>query len=773
MVMRVKLLWLCICAVFLPGCVAQQIAGFTLIDTNTMQPLFPVSEGSIIDIRTTGTDLTIQVQIDTEEGVQSVNMMFGVSMRNDFSAPYAIGGDLASPVASLATVKAHTLTAQIIAPSLAILDEETITFQVIDGTTSTPTASPVQVGTPSDVPAYPFSNEGTVSGEFKKWHKITIGFTGPLTSETADLRPSVDNAFADYRLDVTFTNGDTTYVVPGYYAADGNAANSVDSTGSVWLVHFSPDLEGEWSWVASFTNSFREAIEDTAVGTPISFDGASGSFVVGPTDKTGRDLRGKGRLQYVGKHHYQFAETKEWFLKAGADSPENLLAYADFDDTPDEGFLKTWEPHVQDYNEGDPTWSNGKGKGLIGAINYLSEKGMNAFSFLPLNIGGDDKSVFPYISNSTSDLLRFDVSKLAQWEVIFEHADKKGMFLHFKTQETEMENLLDGGELGEQRRMYYRELIARFGHHLALNWNLGEESRTTDARRKSYAEYIRRVDPYNSPIVVHTLPNQKRRVYTPLLGFADFEGPSLQSNFAQVYSDTLRWRDESGAAGRPWVVCNDEQGPFQRGVLPDVDEPGQDRIRQNVLWGNFMAGGAGVEYYFGYEFPNSDLTLQDFRSRDQLWDQSRHALEFFNDNKVPFWDMRSRSDLVTGDNWALAMDNLSSVVVYFRSGTNTTVDLSAAPPRPIYAYKVDWYNPRQGGNVFPDPNTPMLTSDTSVQLQRPQGSPGTEDWTILIRSSIIPRKTRPTERDKDDDKLFEEDDTRGTLTRRRHLTRGG
>ena len=51
----------------------------------------------------------------------------------------------------------------------------------------------------------------------------------------------------------------------------------------------------------------------------------------------------------------------------------------------------------------------------------------------------------------------------------------EGLFLHFKTQETENQGLLDGGEVGPQRKLYYRELIARFGHHLALNWNMGEE----------------------------------------------------------------------------------------------------------------------------------------------------------------------------------------------------------------------------------------------------------------------------------------------------------
>ena len=165
-------------------------------------------------------------------------------------------------------------------------------------------------------------------------------------------------------------------------------------------------------------------------------------------------------------------------MKAGVDAPENLLAYADFDgdfktDGHKDDLVKDWQPHVQDWNSGDPTWQGGKGKGLIGAINYLSGEGLNAFSFLTMNINGDDQNVFPY--TSYSERLRMDVSKLDQWETVFEHGDKMGMYLHFKTQETENELLLDGGNMGNQRKLYYRELIARFGHHLALNWNLGEE----------------------------------------------------------------------------------------------------------------------------------------------------------------------------------------------------------------------------------------------------------------------------------------------------------
>jgi len=297
----------------------------------------------------------------------------------------------------------------------------------------------------SDVPPYATAASGALNGELKKWHKVTLGFVGPETSETNN----VTNPFTDYRLDVTFTHGPTrkSYTVPGYYACDGNAANSGASAGSVWLVHFAPSEVGVWAWEALFLQGVNVSLADNPEqeGTSASyFDKANGSFEVESTDKTGRDHRGKGLLQYVERHHLRYAETGEWFLKAGPDSPENFLEFVGFDNTYNTtGNLKTWEPHIQDFNVygGDPTWSGGKGKGIIGAINYLSRKGMRSISFLTFNWpNGDSPGVFPHASKDLTDSkvdihrLRMDCSKLAQWEVVFEHADRMGIFLHFKTQ---------------------------------------------------------------------------------------------------------------------------------------------------------------------------------------------------------------------------------------------------------------------------------------------------------------------------------------------------
>lgn len=212
--------------------------------------------------------------------------------------------------------------------------------------------------------------------------------------------------------------------------------------------------------------------------------------------------------------------------------------------------LKKWTPHIQDWQQGDPSWQTCKGKGLIGAINYLSGKGCNAFSFLTYNAGGDGDNVWPFIERN--DKLHYDCSKLDQWGIVFDHGTAKGMYLHFKMQETENDDhhrhadnsapvpeSLDGGELGTQRKLYRRELIARYAHNLALNWNLGEENTQSTQQHTAMLDYIAQLDAYGHNRVLHTFPNEQDKRYEPLLGDkSKLTGLSLQNSHIK---DT-RWR---------------------------------------------------------------------------------------------------------------------------------------------------------------------------------------------------------------------------------------
>ncbi len=61
----------------------------------------------------------------------------------------------------------------------------------------------------------------------------------------------------------------------------------------------------------------------------------------------------------------------------------------------------------------------------------------------------------------------------------------------------------------------------------------------------------------------------------------------------------------------------------------------QHEVRKQTLWGVLMAGGAGVEYYFGYQFTQNDLVCEDWRSRDQSWDYCRIAWNSSATNGFP------------------------------------------------------------------------------------------------------------------------------------------
>ena len=390
-----------------------------------------------------------------------------------------------------------------------------------------PTLSPTHPMPLTDGPAPPFPISGsehlTVSGELKRYHKVTIDLIGPSASETGS-----PNAFLDFSFEVSFRHAETgdSVIVPGFFAADGDAAETGATAGNIWRVHFCPHLTGVWVAVVGFTTGDDAAIFGGGQRHQ-TYDGEFTSVLVTETDKQGRDHRSKGMLRYTGDRYLQF-DNGEHFVKAGADSPENLLGYEDFDGTSSSGRrrLHAYQPHVDDWTDGDPTWKGGKGKGLIGGLNYLASKGMNVISFLTFNVGGDAKDTWPFVSSL--DSLHFDVSKLAQWEIVFEHADKLGIFLHFKTQETENDGAMDSGNTGQERRLYYRELVARFSHHHALNWNLGEENTQSTQQHHAMGNYFHEIDPYNHPVVIHTYPHHHNRVYGPLLGSDDLDGASIQ-----------------------------------------------------------------------------------------------------------------------------------------------------------------------------------------------------------------------------------------------------
>lgn len=575
--------------------------------------------------------------------------------------------------------------------------------------------------------------------QIKAWEKHTLTFKGPETSESAD-----ENPFLSYRLNVTFKLDDRLLVIPGFYASDGNAAQSGSDRGNAWKVHFRPDQAGLWTYKVSFRKGENIATsDDPTAGTALSPDGTQGEIDVLPNPNA------QGKLVVDGGRYLKYAGSGKSFIKGGADSPENFLAYEDFDGTvrataseSREGEsavskLHSYSPHIEDWRVGDPEWQNGKGKGMIGALNYLAGKGMNSVYFLTMNIEGDGKDVWPYTSHE--ERFRFDCSKLDQWEIVFDHMDRLGLMLHIVLQETENETLLDGGDTGPERKLYCRELIARFAHHLGVTWNMGEENGPANfspngqntRQQKAMVSYVKQHDPYKNYTVIHShaAVHARDSLFTELLGFKDLDGMSLQAGNPLVVHDIIvDWLDRSAASGHPWMINTDEIGHSSKGVLPDdVPNNNQDTVRSTVLWGTLMAGGGGVEWYFGWKYHDNDLECENWRSRDQVWDYTRYALNFFNKH-LPFSEMGASADLIeSGAEYCFAKKG-EVYALYAANANGTSLNLSEAPGQ----YEVLWYNPRVGGELQKG-----SVSEVQGGEIRDLGDPPKDkdmDWAILVRN---------------------------------------
>lgn len=551
-----------------------------------------------------------------------------------------------------------------------------------------------------------------ITGELKKWHTITLDFRGPDMSETA-----VDpNPFLDYRLQVQFTSpSDRTYNVPGFYAGDGKGRGS----GNIWRVHFSPGEAGKWSFVASFRKGPQVAVSlDAKEGESTAFDGCQGSFSVEGCDENAPGFLKWGRLEYIGKHYLKFHDGPYW-LKGGNDSPEDLLAYSGFDNTPRAGH--EYREHMQDWNPGDPDWNNGAGKGIVGFLNYMAAEHVNSIYFMPNNIGGDGKNVWPYVDkidpegDPDNDNLHFDVSKLHQWEIVFNHAQRKGIFLHFVLNEAEELNKreLDNGKLGVERKLFYRELIARFGHHLALQWNLCEEYnlrlKISPELAKEYAGYIQAVDPYDHPITIHHA-GKAIKAWEPFLGDKRFTVTSFQTRDIGVVE---KWRALSKEAGVPHVIGMDE-------FFPDKATPeNADRHRREYIWPIYLSGGQ-LEFIL-----DELLKTEDFRKYQKHWRYMWHARRFI-ERHLPFWEMIPRDELLSTDTGKGEVFSLPGEIyaVYLPNGGQATLDLTGCPGRFVRR----WYNPRQG--VFEGPME-TLSGGKRVDLGTPPEEPS-EDWTVLL-----------------------------------------
>jgi hypothetical protein len=270
-----------------------------------------------------------------------------------------------------------------------------------------------------------------------------------------------------------------------------------------------------------------------------------------------------------------------------------------------------------------------------------------------------------------------------------------------------------------------------------VTWNLGEENGPhkwtplgqTHQQKVDMSNYLRGLIPWPANIVLHTHSDDEYqdKYLEPMLGTGVIDGPSMQiADPRRVHERMRKWAEASENTGERWLVCLDEIGPHWQGVMPDSNDPDHDTVRNHCLWGSLMAGGAGVEWYFGYRYPHNDLGLEDFRSRENWWAQSTLATKFMN--FFPLEKMSCQDELVDVQGAYCLAGEGDLYLVYLPAGS-AAVHLKARLADPM---QVRWFDPRKGGELQ-EGSILNIQGNGNHLLGSPPADPES-DWVVVIKS---------------------------------------
>ena len=353
-----------------------------------------------------------------------------------------------------------------------------------------------------------------IHGSLKLWHPVTLSVVGPEVAED-----STPNPFLDYRLTVTFTHAQsgTKHVVPGFFAADGKAAETSATKGNQWQARFTPDRSGTWKYEASLRSGPAIALStDPADGQPTPFDGARGEFRIAQADPKAPGFLRQGTLRYTGEHYLQFAGTGDALSERRRRQPRELPRLLRF-----RRHLRH-RRHLQRRQERTgqglrPPTTNRTSQDWQRRRPHLAgrqRQGHHRRPQLP-RLQRHEQRLLPDLQRRRRrrqrrlalDLARrrdrFDCSKLDQWEIVFSHMDRLGLMLHVITQETENDRKLGGGPNSNRSGKLYlpradRPLLPPPGR-----------SSGTSARRTTFPTPTAKPSPPTSALSTPTTPHHR------------------------------------------------------------------------------------------------------------------------------------------------------------------------------------------------------------------------------------------------------------------------
>jgi hypothetical protein len=319
------------------------------------------------------------------------------------------------------------------------------------------------------------------------------------------------------------------------------------------------------------------------------------------------------------------------------------------------------------------------------------------------------------------------VSKLDQWDIVYTHMDRKGINADLYLCEADNARYLNGGNMGTERNIYYREIVARFSHKLGLRYNLGEEHGLKTDQIKASTTFLKALDAYDHPVVSHSYHQleKQHQQFEPLLGFKDLDGACYQLH-KEHHTEVIAWREKSAQAGHKWLVSEDESWP--------IDEHQLDRA-ESYAWAVMTAGGEGMNLYVGYKDPSyNDIGIEDFSRMRTTLDYVISPARLLALPQInPHLPQMASADGLVGNQGMndppFCFAKAGSVyVIYHKKGGDIRLDLSQQSG----TFAVKWWSPRKSdGGGLQDGSVTRIAGGDIRSLGNPPSDPGSS-WAALI-----------------------------------------
>lgn len=614
-------------------------------------------------------------------------------------------------------------------------------------------------------------------GSAKTFHTLEVLLQGSVNYCEQD-RPDDDQLL---RGNFTHSSGKVIRVY-GHWAGDGRASASEGRCGPVWRINFTPTLPGTWTLMTEHHTGVAPKDLDFATGSDGELNGISTTLpVIANTDAVVPDFRRLGvvtnrkSVDGIPSRYPYCTGVGRSIVWLGAGSPEDLLGFKGFDGTyggpRSPGGCPT--THNSFYHDHDahfvpdplaPLWTrDGQkyGRGLYGAINYLSTYGINNSCMLLNNDGGDGNNAYPYVACDSIGV--FDLSKLEQWYHMMEYANSKGLHMELILAETENDDQIYGsGSLSDDGFYYLKRVVSQFGSLPAVSWVIAEECDLDPAVATEVLYIVNKLDAYDHLIGLHTrkrnrppadgkgfgywydrlagitAPADTNVSYAPMQVQGTLEPPDV--TYESMWQDAEPYMDITD-----WVITVMESGTSSQGsLLPDGSTLfGNDsyRYRRQMLYAAMMRNFGGINVYFGSSYPGStDISCSDFGDYDTAWATQRAAMQFFR--RLPCleclqYDEGSLSDYEASrveQFWVMHSGAPELYVGYAFPGPYLTMEEGDLTLEILEAgtYRLYYFNPASGS--IAESLGPFTLSPGPFDLPLPVGRRN-KDWIAVLISA--------------------------------------